>query len=315
MSDENDDDFAEKQYKDILESLYDGVYFVDRERQINYWNKGAERISGYPSVKVVGHFCQDNLLRHVTESGKSLCLDGCPLLATMQDGKPREAELYLHHADGHRVPVLVHTAPMRDEKGDIIGGVEVFSDNSALLSIRQRMRRLEDTISLDPVTGIGNRRHMERRLSLAFIDYQKNRIPFCVLYVDIDNFKNTNDRYGHEMGDNMLKIVGLTLRDNLRSDDTAARWGGDEFVVLLAGTPPAGMGVTAEKLRLLIEQSSYEKDGGTTKVTVSIGGTSVRREDTPDIILDRADKFMYRSKIAGRNRITLDPEDTDGPEI
>jgi diguanylate cyclase (GGDEF)-like protein/PAS domain S-box-containing protein len=303
----------EEQYKEILESLYDGVYFVDLDRRINYWNKGAQRISEYSSEKVVGHFSQDNILRHVTEDGIQLCTNGCPLLATMRDGNPREAEVFLHHADGHRVPILVRTAPMRNAKGEIFGGVEVFSDNSALLSMRRHMRRLEDTVSLDPVTGIGNRRHMERRLDLALADLQKNAIPFCVLYVDIDHFKNINDSFGHETGDRTLKTVGQTLRDNLRADDTAARWGGDEFIVLLADTDPAGMQATANKLRSLVQHSGFEKDGATISVTVSIGGTSARPDDAPETILDRADQRMYASKTAGRNRVTTEPIETSTP--
>ena len=296
----------EKQYKEILESLYDGVYFVDLERRVNYWNKGAERISGYTAKEVVGRFCQDNILKHVSEAGIPLCTQGCPLLATMQDGNPREAELFLHHADGRRVPVMVHTAPMRDSQGQIVGGVEVFSDNSALLSMRRHVRRLEDTVSLDSVTGIGNRHHMELRLNLALSDLQRRATPFCVLYVDIDHFKSINDTYGHETGDETLKVIGQTLRENLRLDDAAARWGGDEFVILLADSHPAGMHMTAEKLRLLVEQRGYQKDGVTVRLTVSMGGTAARPDDTLEALLHRADKNMYRSKLAGRNRITLE---------
>jgi diguanylate cyclase (GGDEF)-like protein/PAS domain S-box-containing protein len=299
-----------EQYKEILESLYDGVYFVDLDRRINYWNKGAERISGHPVAHILGRFCQDNILNHVTESGIPLCTQGCPLLATMQDGNPREVEIYLHHADGRRLPVLIHTTAMRDEKGEIVGGVEVFSDNSALLSMRRRMRRLEDTISLDPLTGIGNRRYMERRLKLALADFESSSMPFCVLYLDIDFFKNVNDTHGHEAGDGVLRAVARTLRENLRNDDAAARWGGDEFVVLLADTRPSGMAITAEKLRKAVEACDLTRDDGGIRVTASIGGTAVRADDTPESVLDRADRHRYRSKAAGRNRVAVDQVET-----
>ncbi len=97
-------------YREILDNLYDGVYFVDRERVVNYWNKGAERISGYSAEAMIGHSCSDHLLNHVDADGVSLCQDRCPLAACMSDGLPREAEVFLHHADGHRVPVLVRGA-------------------------------------------------------------------------------------------------------------------------------------------------------------------------------------------------------------
>ena len=104
-------------YKDIVDNLYDGVYFVDRDRVITYWNKGAERITGYSAKETLGRACRDNLLNHVTANGIELCKSNCPLAAVMQDGNPREAEVYLHHKDGHRVPIIVRATAMRDAEG------------------------------------------------------------------------------------------------------------------------------------------------------------------------------------------------------
>src|SRR5512138_75759 len=148
-------------YKDIIDNLYDGVYFVDRDRTITYWNKGAERITGYPAGQTIGHSCRDNLLNHVTANGVPLCLEHCPLAAVMQDGREREAEVYLHHADGHRVPVIIRGTALRDEAGNIIGAVESFSNNSNLIGTRRKLRDLRYAAMTDPLTGIGNRRLLE----------------------------------------------------------------------------------------------------------------------------------------------------------
>src|SRR5512141_2290713 len=91
-------------YKDIIDNLYDGVYFVDRDRNITFWNKGAERITGYKSAAVVGRPCSDNVLNHVDAQGLELCREHCPMAACILDGKVREADVFLHHADGHRLP-------------------------------------------------------------------------------------------------------------------------------------------------------------------------------------------------------------------
>jgi PAS domain S-box-containing protein len=127
-------------YRDIVENLYDGVYIVDRERVITYWNKGAERITGYTRERVLGHSCRDNLLNHVTADGVELCLGLCPLAACMQDGVTREADVFVHHADGHRVPVMVRAAPLRDAEGRVVGAVETFSSDLGLLAVRQELR-------------------------------------------------------------------------------------------------------------------------------------------------------------------------------
>lgn len=89
----------------LLDSLLDGVYFVDNSRCITFWNRAAERITGYSKSEAVGTYCSNNLLRHIDCDGRQLCLEGCPLAATIRDGKTREASVYLHHALGHRVPV------------------------------------------------------------------------------------------------------------------------------------------------------------------------------------------------------------------
>ena len=293
-------------YKEILDNLYDGVYFVDCERRITYWNKGAERITGFTADQMLGHFCHDNLLNHVTENGVQLCFGGCPLHATITDGLPRQAEVFLHHADGQRVPVLVRTATIQNENGEIIGAVETFSDNSNLMSIRHQVRRLEDTVLLDHLTGIGNRRFMERRLQIALLEFQQQNTPFGVLFLDIDRFKSVNDSYSHETGDKALTMVANTLRHNLRSEDAVARWGGEEFVVLVAGLDNIGLGVMAEKLRTLVEHSSLRLKDKNVGVTISIGITLVRTDDTLNSIIDRADQNMYKSKRAGQNCVTGD---------
>jgi PAS domain S-box-containing protein len=144
-------------YKDIIDNLYDGIYFVDRERVITYWNKGAERITGYSASQTLGRACRDNLLNHVTGNGKQLCMTNCPLAAVMEDGNERQAEVFLHHADGHRVPVLIRASPIRSPQGDIIGAVESFSNNSTVTDTRSKLRALRREATTDALTGVGNR--------------------------------------------------------------------------------------------------------------------------------------------------------------
>src|ERR1022692_586604 len=129
-------------HEKLLDSLHDGVYFVDRERKILYWNKGAELLTGFSASEVVGRSCFDNILMHVSAGGCSLCLNGCPLGKTIEDGQRRESEIFLRHKLGHRVPVSVRAAPITDNQGTIVGGGEVFSDISAKKHIERRMGEL-----------------------------------------------------------------------------------------------------------------------------------------------------------------------------
>ena len=291
-------------YKELLENLYDGIYFVDHDRRITYWNKGAEHITGYAAQQVVGKHCRDNLLNHVTANGIELCLDHCPLAATMQDGKRREAEVFLHHADGHRVPVLVRASPIYDAAGQVIGAVEAFSDNTSQILVRRKNEQLQKTVLLDPLTGIGNRRNIELRLKAELLMFQDTSNSFGLLFIDIDHFKAVNDTYGHDQGDKVLRMVANTLQHNLRATDAIGRWGGEEFVILLRDIDRAGLDSVAKKLLFLVSKSRLDEEQQSLSVTVSLGATLALKEDTMESLVHRADQLMYESKNTGRNRVT-----------
>ncbi len=299
---DNHNDF----YKKLVDNLYDGVYFVDRERVITYWNKGAERITGYTASQTVGRACRDNLLNHMTADGVQLCLNDCPLSACMRDGKAREAEVFLHHADGYRIPVGVRTSPICDEQGAIIGAVEIFSNNEKVVNTRRQLDEIERTALTDPLTGIGNRRYLENRLSIAITENHQIYTSIGLLFIDIDDLKTFNDIHGHEVGDKILRMVVGNLNHNLRATDIIGRWGGDEFLAVLYNVQnEMDLQNIANKLKNLVERSRLDLTGTSLTITVSIGATLLNSDDTFDTFIRRADQLMYQSKQAGRNRIAV----------
>jgi diguanylate cyclase (GGDEF)-like protein/PAS domain S-box-containing protein len=294
-------------YKDIVDNLYDGIYFVDRDRVITYWNKGAERITGYSAKQTIGRACRENLLNHVTPNGVQLCLHNCPLAAVMEDGKEREAEVFLHHADGHRLPVMIRASALRDQDGNIVGAIESFSNNDSVMDARRRLRELRQIAMTDSLTGIGNRKYLEGRLSAAIAEYQNNASVAGLLFIDVDHFKQVNDSFGHNTGDHVLRMIANTIRYALRATDTTGRWGGEEFLTILYDMPQRDtLLVAAEKVRTLVEYSRLDLSDQGLTVSVSIGGTLLRPDDTPDSWVGRADQLMYRSKQAGRNCVTVE---------
>lgn len=297
-----------KFYKNLVDNLHDGVYFVNRERIITYWNKGAENITGYTSQQVVGRSCRDNILNHVNIEGLQLCQDHCPLAACMQDGKPREVDVFLHHADGYRVPVLVRAAPIHDENGNITGSVETFTRDSGVMGVRQELRELRHNVVTDKLTGIGNRHFLDAHLRLAIseLTYEKD-LSTGLLLMDIDHFKQVNDMYGHETGDRALRMVAATLQHNLRKNDVLGRWGGEEFLVILNGlVSRQWLMAIAETLRMLVESSRLDLETASLRVTISSGATLLLPEDTAETAFRRVDSLMYQSKKAGRNRVSTD---------
>ncbi len=296
-------------YRQILDDLYDGVYFVDRGRRITYWNRGSERITGYKQEQVLGRRCADSLLMHVDEDGVLLCQSGCPVAATIEDGELREAQVYLHHANGHRVPVRVRVAPIRDSEGNITGAVETFSDNSRLVEALREARSQASSALRDALTGCGNRRFIEMHLQSALDNARLYHTSCGIIFLDVDNFKDINDNLGHLAGDRALCMLADTLRANLRATDLVGRWGGDEFVVILPDSNLENLVGVAHKLRSLVERSQFtwsDATGGThlVQITISVGATLAVAEDTLESLVQRADQLMYQSKGMGRNQVT-----------
>lgn len=291
-------------HKQLIDNLYDGVYFVDLDRRITYWNKGAERITGYLAEFVEGTCCNQNLLSHVTDNGRHLCEDGCPLLRTLQDGQQREAEVHLRHAEGHRVPVLIRTSPILDEDQNIVGAVEVFSNNQSLFSMRRKITELERKALYDSLTGLSNRGFTEAKIKSALSEFHQHGVPFGLLMIDVDHFKRINDTHGHQMGDKVLQIIARNLSHHLRDSDTCGRWGGEEFVVVLMNVDVSRLRLVAEKLLMMIDRSTLNLNGSELNVTVSIGAALAQEGETFETLIERADALLYQSKQNGRNRIT-----------
>jgi diguanylate cyclase (GGDEF)-like protein/PAS domain S-box-containing protein len=294
-------------YRDLLDHLSDGVYFTDSERRITYWNKAAEQLTGYSKEEVLGRSCRDSILMHVDETGRQLCLTGCPLAQTMEDRRPREQEVYLRTKEGHRLPVLVKASPIIGPGGEIKGAVEIFSSNSAKTQILERLAEMERNALIDTLTGISNRRHMEIHLQSRLEEFRRHRWIFGILFIDVDNFKRINDRYGHSIGDKVLRMVGQTLNASSRYFDQVGRWGGEEFLAVIVNVGMDRLAEIAERFRILVERSALpdpeqEDEVG---VTISLGGTEVQPGDTVDSIVKRADQKLYLAKQSGRNRVCL----------
>ncbi len=289
----------------LLEQINDGIYFVDRNRVITYWNKAAEMITGFSASEVIGRSCSDNILNHVDGDGLQLCLHGCPLEKSISDTKNRETKVYLHHKEGHRIPVLVRTSPYVDEEGECLGGIELFTDISNISSEKERIEELEKLAMIDSLTEVANRYYISQQLESSFEELKRYQMPFGILFFDIDHFKIFNDTYGHDIGDKVLKLVSRTVQRNLRPFDLFGRWGGEEFIGIIRNVNDDELKQVAERFRVLIEKSFIHHEGNQLEVTVSVGATMGRVDDTPATIQKRADSLMYQSKDTGRNVVTI----------
>ncbi len=292
-------------YLTIINSLHDGIYLVDLDRRILFWNKAAEEITGYGAQEMVGTRCPDNQLKHIDEGGRPLCIVGCPLTATNLDGQVRRARVFLRHKQGYRIPVMIHVLPLLQE-GRIIGSIEIFTRDSSIVYEDSLVEHLSGMAMHDALTGLPNRRYLEDFLYRSLREFSRFPRPIAVLFADIDNFREFNNRYSHDVGDAVLKKVAANAKKSARAHDLLGRWGGEEFLGIYFLNDCCEAPALAERFRCLVQSTELPHEGEQLRVTISVGVTITRAGDTVEGVVKRADELMYASKRNGKNCISAD---------
>ncbi|MCF7925419.1 MAG: sensor domain-containing diguanylate cyclase [Candidatus Izimaplasma sp.] len=288
----------------LIEHLFEAAYVVDNERKILACNGVFEKITGFSKEDVVGKYCYENILRHVTDTGKQLCHDGCPLHDSIMKEKINTAKVYLHHKKGYRVPVQVRTIPFKDEKTGEIHAIEFFTDYMKESKIYKENRKLKENLMTDELTQVHNRKFMDYQIGMSINEYVTFKTPMALLFIDIDHFKSVNDTYGHDVGDRVLKSVAKSLSLNIRNGDFVGRFGGEEFIVLLRDVSKEEMVLVAEKLRSLINNTNtYLDNNKPISVTISVGAIFYNNSMSKEELIKEADTLMYQAKQSGRNKV------------
>jgi len=216
--------------------------------------------------------------------------------------------MWLKHADGSRRPVQARTAPIRSEDGRIVGGVEIFSDATGLIEARDAADAARRDALTDPLTGLPNRRLLDVVLGARKEDLDQFAKPFALLLADVDHFKRVNDRFGHDVGDEALRVVATTLRGGVRGGDTLVRWGGEEFAIVAAVASVAAVDRLAERLLALMRSARVPVGDRMILVRISIGGAIAQPEESIPSLFSRADRALLEAKAAGRDRFVLAAE-------
>lgn len=285
----------------MFDALFEGVYVLNKQSRIVFWNKGAERITGFSSNETIGRYCYDNLLNHIDVQGRQLYLGAFSYELTLNEGTVQEGEAYIQHHMGYRIPVKIRILPwiVNDE---ILGIIEMFIENNESSHAIKRIGSISNKLLRDKLTGLPNRSRFEHYVSEKIRDFEKLSIPFGVAIVDIDNFESVNDIYGRNLGDEMLKLLAETFRHSIKLAEMIGRWQNDEFVFVFTDVNTDSLYLLCEKIRVLSEGSALR----TSKVrdvdfSVSVGGAVYRGEDTVDTLIERAGSRLKKAKTRGGN--------------
>lgn len=198
----------------------------------------------------------------------------------------------------HVLNILIVSAAMV-----VVAVLSAITIARAERNLQEALHRTEELALHDGLTGLLNRRAMQRVLQRETARSRRTHRPYAVLMADIDHFKSINDRFGHAVGDDVLRTVASHLRDGLRGQDVVSRWGGEEFLAILPETDLAGGEHVAEKLRAEIERHLMAFQGHELDVTMTFGLAGSDSEGPFEAVVEAADQAMYQGKRAGRNRV------------
>ena len=228
-----------------------------------------------------------------------------------------EGEVSLAAVKALATRLLKETRRMQDTNRKLERKLE--ASRADIASLQHNLDEVRRESMLDPLTKIFNRKHFDEGLLRAIAEADESGQPLSLLLVDIDHFKRFNDSYGHQTGDQVLRLVAMTLRSNMKGKDVVARYGGEEFAAILPATDLDGAVIVAENIRKaiqakeLLKRSTNEKLG---RITASFGVALYRRGEVASVLIERADRCLYAAKHAGRNRVCSENEFTpDGDHI
>lgn len=282
---------------------------------ITYVNNKFCEVSGYSKNELIGK--PHSIVRHPCMPSSTFQ----ELWDTIKSKKPWSGTITNMKANGQKYVVDSTIIPILDIDGDIVEYIAIRYDvtefeqtKEQLSNLNRSMKNkvdelynmtstLEEQANIDKLTGIFNRRKFENMFEHEIDKSKISKSFLSMIIVDIDHFKLVNDNYGHNVGDDVLKEIANLISNNIKKLDIFARWGGEEFVILLPNNNLDAAIKLAEKLRLLVEEDNFSIVG---KVTISLGVTTYNINETKTEFFERTDKALYKAKTSGRNRVVSD---------
>jgi diguanylate cyclase (GGDEF)-like protein len=286
----------------LLDNMYDAVAFINANGRIDLWNHGAERLTGIPAGSVRQQQWHPELLNLADEKGHPICEEDCPVLTAVRSGAQSLRRLTICGRSGRCISVDSHAVPVITEDGKTLGAILLLHDASSEISLEQQCQNLHDKATRDPLTQVANRAEFDRVHAMFVAAHQQQQVPCSLIMCDLDRFKQVNDNYGHQAGDDAIKSLATLMKGACRPGDLVARYGGEEFVMLCADCDNAAATRRAERIRKALAQMPQPKLGGRA-ITSSFGVTEVQPGDTPETMLRRADRALLMAKANGRNTV------------
>ncbi len=292
-------DESEELYRSIITVMAEGVVIQDREGRIITGNKSAETILGLSYDQMAGRTSIDPRWKAVHEDGSHFPGSEHPAMVTLRTGRSLQGVIMgVHKPDGGLSWISINSQPVFGHSpSKPVMAVTTFVDITERRLWEEELKHASVT---DHLTQIYNRVKLTETLEVEIKRAARYQIPLSLIMFDIDHFKKVNDTYGHDAGDSVLVTVVEIVNKMVRDTDFFARWGGEEFILLLPSTGEEDAFCLAERIRKQIGSTDFEQAG---TVTASFGVTEYVFAETDDECMKRLDDALYRAKNNGRNRV------------
>jgi diguanylate cyclase (GGDEF)-like protein/PAS domain S-box-containing protein len=302
----------------VMDKVSSAVISTDSDLKINYWNKGAEILYGWREAEVLG--------KSVDEVCGTEFMEGQQELAqqTLIKDKTWRGELKQKHRSGKEIWVDASVTLLEDDSGNYVGGVTINHDVTERKLAEDELRRTKESIEqinltlrrafereqlasrTDSLTGVFNRRYFFELLGYEFSASRRYERPLSLVMFDVDYLKKINDTYGHQVGDELLKKAANVVRGELRTSDVLARYGGDEFVILLSNSSEQDASMVLERIYRELKSTIISADHKKLGISISAGISSLQPDmEKADQLVMLADRALYVAKNSGRNRVVI----------
>jgi diguanylate cyclase (GGDEF)-like protein/PAS domain S-box-containing protein len=283
----------------FFEEIPFGISIVRKDGRIDYWNSAAELITGYSAEEMIGSICSNTPLQALQDDGMPMCETNCPLPKVIKGNSALVKHSYLTTKQGMRVLVRNTYTPLRNNKGELQEIAWFFERETTSGPQDSLFSSVLERPAVDSITGLPGRSYLESHIEEKLEEFRRTGALFAFLLADIDDFRDFNNLYGHDVGDRILREFGDAISKNSRRTDRWGRWDGDEFGAILAIRSRADIDGAAVRFYDIADGIHIEYGRLSLGIRVSIGITAVRVGDDAAEIVSRADRYLSKAKESG----------------
>ena len=316
----------------FLNNLREGVIIVNKNMEITYCNSSVELITGIKGDSLKGNICDEKQLKFINLEGQVLCDTSCPVKRAIISNSVIKERLYINNEENLWLPIFFIAMPLKDKDGNTVGAIQLFSIDSSIKNLNAAYKKLNDKLiesrtlmkkihqaneeinrkliestNIDGLTRVFNRKFFNINIPKMIKEAHKSELPMTMLFINLDNFRKINDRFGFDSGDSVIKKTSEIIAKTIRPNDILFRFNGDEFIVVQPEISSENASSIAEKILRNIKAYKFKHQGREMVITISIGLAIRASHLTSNMekFTVTAEQALLIAKREGKDRIKI----------